>query len=246
LSLGVREYQFSESKVEHPVDPLRRCIKEPIPEIFAAADLLARAVASHVESRFSEAESLFRRANMKEVHDWTNSAWINAAQFVLFKEPDGDTATVPEAFRCHPRHPARQTKAAVLVRDGFRCRYCGLPVVDPLIRKIAHRLYPDAVPWNWRDIWKQHAAFQCLWLQYDHVVPHSHGGSSDPDNIVITCAVCNFAKDRFTLRQLGLADPRDRAPMPTDWDGLQSLSAFRGVLRDQRVATPPNTSLDQR
>ena len=119
-------------------------------------------------------------------------------------------------------------KAAVLARDGYRCRYCGIPVIDASIRKIARELYPHAVPWKDNDEREQHAAFQCFWLQYDHVVPHSHGGSSSEDNIVVTCALCNYGKDGYTLRQLGISDPRLRPPEPVSWDGLERL----------RVCTP--------
>lgn len=31
-------------------------------------------------------------------------------------------------------------------------------------------------------------------LQYDHVIPHAHGGSSTVDNLQILCAPCNQAK----------------------------------------------------
>ena len=91
-------------------------------------------------------------------------------------------------------------------------------MVDADIRNIAHELYPDAVPWHERDLRKQHAAFQCLWLQYDHVVPHSYGGPSSDDNVVICCALCNFGKDKYTL-------PRLRPPDPVSWDGLERLRA---------------------
>ena len=111
----------------------------------------------------------------------------------------------------------------VLRRGGYRCRYCGIPVVHADIRKTASRLYPEAVVWDSRDPARQHAGFQCLWLQFDHVVPHSHGGRSTPDNVVISCALCNFGKDRFTLRQLDLEDPRSREPDPMDYDGLERL-----------------------
>ena len=124
------------------------------------------------------------------------------------------------------RAPTREVKSAVLARDGFRCRYCGMPVVDASIRRIAHALYPDAVPWHPTVFQQQHAAFQCLWLQYDHVLPHSHGGSSFEENIVISCHLCNFGKDRFTIRQLGISDPRLRPPEPVRWDGLERLRKF--------------------
>lgn len=202
-------------------------IKEPIPHIFQACEFLSSAVEAHLHGNQAAADALFRQANIPEVWNWVNPAWVVVQPNVRVQKPDGDTHQVPMAerdtvrdVRKDPR--AAKVRAAVLARDGYRCRYCGIPVVSADIRKIANKLYPDAVPWN-EDPLEQHAAFQCLWLQYDHVVPHSHGGLSSEDNVVISCALCNFGKDKYTLRQLGLSDPRLRPPKPISWDGLESL-----------------------
>lgn len=202
---------------------MRTCIKPPIPEIYEAAKLLSLAVDAHLAGDARLAGELFRRADSRVVWEWTNPAWSRPDRNVLVPEPEGDTRTIPKSERDPDRNIATAVREVVLKRDGYRCRYCGIPVVDAAIRKLAHTHYPDAVPWNPRDNAAEHAAFQCLWLQYDHVVPHSHGGRSTADNVVICCALCNFGKDRFTLRQLGLADPRDRAPVISDWDGLERM-----------------------
>ena len=34
---------------------------------------------------------------------------------------------------------------------------------------------------------------------YDHVIPHSHGGTDTPDNLVLTCISCNSQKRDKTL-----------------------------------------------
>jgi len=114
-------------------------------------------------------------------------------------------------------------QSELLRRDGYRCRYCGIPVVPARVRKVAHQLYPEAVRWKDGDYKGQHAGLQALWLQFDHVVPVSHGGSTTLDNLVVTCHLCNFGKWNFTLRQLELEDPRLRPPEPIAWDGLNRL-----------------------
>jgi hypothetical protein len=83
-------------------------------------------------------------------------------------------------------------------------------------------LYPEAVPWGRKNS-EQHAAFQAMWAQYDHVLPHAKGGTNDLSNVVITCAPCNFGRMEFTLEEVGLIDPRSRSPKTTQWDGLERL-----------------------
>ena len=215
---------------------MRRCIKEPIPEIFAAWEAMSEAVEEHLKGNHERAEALFRQANSKTVWEWLNPAWDRPEDHVIEKKPPGDTSSVPNNQRDPDRDVAPNVRAAVLERDGYRCRYCGIPVVHADIRKIAARLYLSAVVWD-RDPSKRHAGFQCMWLQFDHVVPHSHGGRSTPDNVVISCALCNYGKFNSTLRQLHLEDPRLREPEHiTGYDGLERL-------RNAKIPTPRSTNV---
>jgi 5-methylcytosine-specific restriction endonuclease McrA len=206
---------------------MRHSIKEPIAEIFEAYDMLSLAVDFHIAGEYKRAETLFRQTDSREIWNWINPGWTRADLNVVVQKPDGDSQIIPKEARDPDRRIGKSVREFVLRRDGYRCRYCGIPVVDADIRKIAHRLYPDAIPWINQDAANEHAAFQCLWLQYDHVIPHSHGGQSNAENIVICCALCNFGKDRFTLRQLGLVDPRLTPPVPSTYDGLERLRAWK-------------------
>lgn len=202
---------------------MKRSIKEPIPQIFQTWDFLNQAVDAHLTGDTLRAEMLFKKAEMREVWEWLNPGWTRPDLNVVIPAPDGDTHNVSKNLRDPDRHIVPATSAAVLQRDGYRCRYCGIPLIHADIRKLAHRLYPDAVPWEPYDVKKQHSGFACLWLQFDHVVPHCHGGRSSPDNVVASCALCNFGKDKYTLRQLNLADPFLTPPTPSTWDGLERL-----------------------
>jgi HNH endonuclease len=118
--------------------------------------------------------------------------------------------------------PNAVMKRALHGRDGYHCRFCGIPVIHPDIRKYLHKLYPEAIPWGKSNA-TQHAGFQCLWLQYDHVVPHSAGGENTLDNLVITCSACNYGKMNYTLEELGLMDPRGFPAIQSQWDGLERV-----------------------
>ncbi len=170
-------------------------------------------------------------ANGLRIWHWLNPAWsldVDDGKHVIDPNPRGDTSRVPKDRRDGKSStiPA-DVKRAVLSRDGYRCRYCGIPVVDAEIRKIANKLHPESVTWG-GDPRYQHAGFAVMWLQYDHVVPWSHGGRTDKDNVVIACALCNFGKWNNTLKQLGLEDPRNRAPdKRNDYDGLERLRPMK-------------------
>ena len=84
------------------------------------------------------------------------------------------------------------------------------------------KAYPEALTWGSKNI-DQHAAFQAMWLQYDHLLPHARGGDNNLDNIVITCAPCNFGRMNWTLDEVGLIDPRTRQPARSVWTGLEEF-----------------------
>ena len=82
------------------------------------------------------------------------------------------------------------------------------------------KVYEHLKLWGRKNI-EQHAAFQAMWVQYDHVLPIARGGTSTLDNMVITCAACNYGRMDYTLEEVGLTDPRKRKPMRSGWDGLE-------------------------
>lgn len=72
-------------------------------------------------------------------------------------------------------------RAAVIARDGMRCRYCGVGV----IRRPTRYGNPLAI-------------------ELDHVEPLSLGGTSTVENLVVSCERCNRGKRvrRITPRPL--------------------------------------------
>jgi hypothetical protein len=57
------------------------------------------------------------------------------------------------------------TRYEILMRDGFRCRSCGVSASEPGVK-----------------------------LHVDHIHPVKHGGTNDPDNLQALCQACNLGK----------------------------------------------------
>jgi len=198
---------------------LRTCLRLPVPEIQVAASLLDEAATAHLNGDRARVRDLIAAANMPAVRDWTESLWGAKSPYApKFRKDAARQVKVKE------RMPSPFMQSQLHKRDGYRCRYCGAPVIRKVIREFFRRRYPELNLWGRRNL-EQHAAFQALWAQYDHVVPHSVGGANDMDNLVVTCAPCNFAKMDFTLEEAALEDPRRRAPAHDCWDGLERVLA---------------------
>jgi 5-methylcytosine-specific restriction endonuclease McrA len=206
---------------------MRQCLIEPTPALFDAAAVLSAAVDAHLNGDFEEAGRLIRSADSPQVRAFTESAWgPGGKQRLGFVHVAGALPRPPSCERPVPRMPTTSTRSAVVERDGFHCRFCGLPVIPPLVRQLIRQAYPEALSWGPTNA-SQHAAFQCMWLQFDHILPNSRGGASTCDNIVVTCAPCNFGRMETTLEEAMLANPLLR-PTPQKWDGF---NAWDGLER---------------
>ena len=204
---------------------MRRCFLQPPAQVWTAAELLMDAVRRHNLGDQAVADGLFREANCSEI-----GAWF--ARVVGRDEPSihGQRPTVlnppslPVIERKKPRMPSSATKRELLARDGFHCRFCEMPVIPKnTIRAIA-QMYPEAARWTDMAA-EQHRFFQAANLQYDHIVPHARGGESSAENMVITCAVCNYGRGSFTLEETCIVDPRPLPIRQSTWDGTPDLFA---------------------
>ena len=203
---------------------MRNCLRDPIPEIFEAARFLDEAVTAHLANKRDVAEELIRRADMPAIREWTESLWGKGGPWSRPLTIENAPAKIAKAHRLSARMPNKNGLTVLVRRDGFHCRFCGIPVIRAEIRSLIRKSYPEALPWAAGNA-NQHAGFQALWLTYDHLLPHSRGGSSELDNVVVACQPCNCGRSERTLEEVGLTDPRLRDPIRSTWDGLER---FRG------------------
>jgi HNH endonuclease len=215
---------------------LRTCLRDPIPEIFDAARFLDAAVSAHLAGKSAIADELIRLADIPAIAEWTEGLWGSGGPWT-HPNPDDLLPPIPTEGRLKARMPMQAEKRALRERDGFHCRFCGIPVIRSETRSLIRVEFPDALRWGSRNV-DQHAAFQAMWLQYDHLLPHARGGTNELSNIVVTCAPCNFGRAGLTLEQVKLADPRSRDPLRLRWDGLERFTSSNAASTSQRVAIP--------
>ena len=112
----------------------------------------------------------------------------------------------------------------VYLRDDYICRYCDMPVFTRFRRSRIYQLieaFPELTPGlhlvngSLQGSGKNGAIKNVdypkfLWSMAapDHVVPRSHGGLTDMDNLVTSCSGCNYSKGDLTLEQMGVQWPK--------------------------------------
>lgn len=200
----------------------QRCFREPISEFKEAINLLDKAATAHLAGDYTLAAKLIAAADIPILKEWTESLWGKNSSYVHFREHPGAPPIKTKTDRLHLRMPNTAVKKALIARDGLHCRFCGLPVIRSEVRTELKRNYPKELRWE-GTFATQHAAFEAMWLQYDHIVPHSRGGNNALENMVITCAPCNFARMNYLLEEVGLFNPLLWEPMKSDWDGLERV-----------------------
>jgi 5-methylcytosine-specific restriction endonuclease McrA len=195
------------------------CLCQPIPEIERAARLLDEATTAHLNQDFDRAASLISEADMPKIRQWTEDLW-GSSKYVQPRRVLNAPPHLAKGDRIPVRMPSAVERARLHSRDGFHYRFCGLPLIRKEIRERIRKCYRHLPIWG-RQNSEQHAALQAMWLQYDHVLPHSRGGDNSFENMIITCAPCNYARMQYTLEELGLVDPRVRETVRSSWDGLE-------------------------
>jgi hypothetical protein len=205
-----------------PVSEQRLSFREPIPAIFDAARMLDAAVSAYRNGYRVLASELVEAAKIPAVGEWGYSIWGAKSPYIqLQKARYPVTRTLS---RIETRMPTQEQKRLLHRRDGYHCRFCNIPVIRAEVRKKFCSTFTELLIWGPKNA-QQHVAFQTMWAQYDHVVPHSAGGHNDLDNLVVSCGPCNFGRMAYTLEEVNLIDPRNREPVQSAWDGLERFLA---------------------
>ena len=201
----------------------RKCLLPPIPELQDAVELLAQAANALLAGYFDHARNLLQAADMPVVHAYASRIMGRVDREIhRYRPVDSIAATLSPTVRAMQRMPSSSVERAIYQRDGYRCRFCGCRVVLGAARSAMRTLVPDAISWGKRSK-DMHGAFFALTASLDHLVPHARGGGNEGDNLLTTCWPCNFGRGDALIEEIGLIDPRSRAPIIDEWDGLPRM-----------------------
>ncbi len=108
----------------------------------------------------------------------------------------------------------------VFERDNYHCRYCGIKLISQMVMKQFISDFNQPFFQRGRTNISTHGIIHLTWPVADHIMPWNIGGKTDLDNLVSSCATCNYGKDGYTLEQMGILNPLERAIIEDGWQGL--------------------------
>jgi 5-methylcytosine-specific restriction endonuclease McrA len=213
----------------------RTCFRPPTAAVWETAASLARAADALVDGDQGKAIIEIADAERGDILAWGLPVMSTIDPQIIRWRPI-DESTLPEERRIGSREPNSKALNDMYRRDGWRCRFCGTPVVVPKARRHICKLLPGAI--RWTNSHGDHAGFEILSGVADHVQPHKWGGPSSLENLVTCCAPCNYGRGSAFLEEMGLIDPRTRHPYPANgWDGLTRVLAI--PIPPRRGGPPP-------
>lgn len=193
----------------------------PVPAYFEKAlDNFSTSVASLVRGKLDESLDYLERCDSELVGQFFIEHGQQSSYFrvVNRKEIDKKNLLVKAANKTPRLIPSVENK--VFIRDSYRCRYCGIRIVAKNVFVEYSRIVGAESFSVERENHKRNGLTLGLRGVADHVEPYASGGETEIDNLVTSCYSCNFGKAGYTLKQLGIEDPRCRAPMVDNWQGL--------------------------
>jgi len=124
----------------------------------------------------------------------------------------------PKIKKVDKRMPPAAIVREVYERDFWACRWCDTPVIADKPIKAMHKMFPATFHKGTTND-SMHGLMLSSRVSLDHVLPHSFGGTNEIANLVTSCWPCQFGRGNDLIERLGLSDPRDREPIPSEWDG---------------------------
>lgn len=203
-----------------PVQKTRWLVSPP-EAVLAAPTLVEAAVSALRDDDIDAARGRLRAVDRMAL--WTH--WFNAGMEWTRRH---SSHTSPDGSRTQGV-PSKAVARSVYERDGWRCRYCDLQVIDPTVLQALGAVLPADFP-DGGTARSMHPARLLLAATADHVVPRWIGGDNTADNLVTACGTCQYNKGSCSIDELCLIDPRGRQPAPDGWTGLAEATSHLSAL----------------
>ena len=199
----------------------RRHFLQPMLEHSLAADFLSQAADVLLSAQIEHARTLVVKADFAVLREYAQKIAGKYDEAIhQFREvPD---APPRSKNKVKQRMPSKGAARAIFERDGWRCRFCDVRVISTEAIRVLDARFPEEIR-NRAPMRNIHGGIRALAVSLDHVLPHSRGGDNSDGNLVAACGPCQFGRNQWTLEEVGFGDPRDRAPIVDDWDGLKRL-----------------------
>ena len=194
----------------------------PPPDFFnAALDQFILAFSQAKDGQLGKAVDSLNKTRSDELRAWfvehgQMSGWHHRVKGLALPKPKKYTGLLETQKSITP------FESQVYRRDGYRCRYCLIKVIDTKALMQMEKMVGAAqfkVKGKGNQI--RHGVALTFRATADHVVPMSFGGRTNLDNLVTSCWNCNYGKYNALLEQMGINDPRDTdLDSKLNWNGL--------------------------
>jgi 5-methylcytosine-specific restriction endonuclease McrA len=203
---------------------MRYSLREPIPELELAAKLLDAATEALILGKINLAGELIEAANFPEIKEYAISI-VGKMSFDIHRQIKLPKC-IPPSERDSTRMPTKAVQNSIFIRDGWRCRFCGVKVICKTARSTLTKIF--TIETNWTSLeFQRHSALYALASSLDHLHPHARGGKNDSLNFVTACYGCQFGRGNFTLKEVEIENPLTRNPIIDSWDGLTRLNKWK-------------------
>jgi 5-methylcytosine-specific restriction endonuclease McrA len=182
-------------------------------------DLFIRAVEAFKAGNKNLCLEIIGQIRTKEITEWyiEHGQMSGRHRKLQLNIPPPETIDID--LRDPVRSPAKLQKQ-VFERDSYHCRYCGGKLISQeFLKTFIKRLNSPLFSRGETNL-NTHGIIHLTWPVADHVIPWNKGGRTSLDNLVSSCAPCNYGKDGYTIEQLGMDDPFERIAKNSSWDGF--------------------------
>lgn len=194
--------------------------------ILESVDIFADAFILAMDGEIDQARELIKHSRDVDLRTWFD---VHAQNTGTWRYKVLGVSAPEVVLPLDPVKTFTKLQPAIFARDNFHCRYCESKVIPKSVfKRMQGILGQDSCGIDYVPLGLTNMTRSGFYLMFaatlDHVIPWSLGGRTDASNLVTCCWSCNYGKTNYTLEQLGLHNPFNRAPhSDSTWKGLEDF-----------------------